>query len=456
MSRSTFKVLFYLKRQNEKNGKCPIMGRITINGTMSQFSCKMSIDEKLWDVKANKATGKSIVSQRINEKLENIKTNIGKHYQRISDRDSYVTADKVKNAWLGFGDEYRLLMQTFDEYLKDFEEKRVGKDRKASTLVTYRKARNRLAGYLEYEYGVTDIPFKELKREFIEKYVVYLRTVRGMLPGTLPNTIKKLRLMTYTAFKNGWIPTDPFAGFRVPMQYRERRYLTKKELHAIIDVELPNYKTAIVRDIFVFCCFTGLSYSDVKELSHADIYTNDNGDQWIIDQRVKTGTQFRVQLLPIAKQLIEKYSLIALPDNKIFPVKDYNSMVMSMRHVARHAKLTYNPSWHIARHTFATTVTSLSQHPSAGSFIRPTRSRATTASCAKSPKTRACSRTIPPLKSWSILPTRGSAASGPSRSRTGDRLPSNWPSPSATGSGCYDYRSFFDFFANLAERSPPR
>lgn len=129
MSRSTFKVLFYLKRQNEKNGKVPVMGRITVNGTIAQFSCKLNIRPALWDTEANKAAGKSVEAQRINEKLENIKTNIGKQYQRICDRDSYVTADKVKNAWLGFGDGYQLLIQTFDKYLKNFKEKRVGKDR---------------------------------------------------------------------------------------------------------------------------------------------------------------------------------------------------------------------------------------------------------------------------------------------------------------------------------------
>ena len=103
MQRSTFKVLFYVKRQSEKHGQVPVMGRITINGTMSQFSCKLSVRSSLWDAKANKASGKSLESQRINEKLENIKTNIGKQYQRLCDRDSYVTAEKVRNAFLGMG-----------------------------------------------------------------------------------------------------------------------------------------------------------------------------------------------------------------------------------------------------------------------------------------------------------------------------------------------------------------
>ena len=357
MVRSTFKVLFCLKRQSVQNGKAPIMGRITINGTISQFSCKLSVSPALWDTKANKAAGKSVMAQRINEKLENIKTNIGKHYQRICDRDSYVTAEKVKNAWLGFGDGYQLLIETFDAYLKDFEEKRAGKDRAIGTLVCYRKARNYPAAFLRYEYKVEDIPFKELKREFIERYVVYLSTVRRMLPGSIHPPIKKLKLMTYTAFKNGWITTDPFSGFRISATYRDRRFLSESELQAVMNVRLPNYKTAIVRDIFVFCCFTGLCYADVKKLSREDIHTDERGDMWIIDQRTKTGTQFRVKLLPVAKQLVEQYSRLQLPDDKVFPVKDDNSMNMSLRHVARHAGLSFNPTTHTGRHTFATTVT---------------------------------------------------------------------------------------------------
>ena len=124
-----------------------------------------------------------------------------------------------------------------------------------------------------------------------------------------------------------------------------------------MNVRLPNYKTSIVRDIFVFCCFTGLCYADVKKLSREDIHTDERGDMWIIDKRTKTGMQFRVKLLPVAKQLVEQYSRLQLPDDKVFPVKDDNSMNMSLRHVARHAGLSFNPTTHTGRHTFATTVT---------------------------------------------------------------------------------------------------
>ena len=357
MQRSTFKVLFYVKRQAEKSGQVPIMGRITINGTMSQFSCKLTVRSSLWDAKANKAAGKSLESQRINEKLENIKTNIGKQYQRLCDRDSYVTAEKVRNAFLGMGDDCRLLLQTFDEYLAGFL-KRVGKDRAYSTYEDYCLRRRRLAAFLEYEYHVKDIPFKELKRDFIEKFVVYLSTVKGLASGTICAGVKKLRLMTYTAYKNGWISVDPFAGFHVRPQYAERRYLSASELQAVMDVELPNYRTGINRDVFVFCAFTGLSHSDVAKLTHADIHTDDNGDHWIIDKRQKTGTQFRVKLLPVAEMLYKRYKDTYRTSKKVFPLKGtYKTLNMSLRHVARHAGLSFNPTIHMARHTFATTVT---------------------------------------------------------------------------------------------------
>lgn len=356
MKRSTFKVLFYLKRQNEKNGKAPVMGRITINGTVSQFSCKLSVRPALWDTAGNKAKGKSIEAREINEKLDNIRTNIGKHYQRICDRDSYVTAEKVRNAWLGFGDEHRLLLQTFDAYLQEFACKRVGKDRSAGTLVEYRTRRDRLAAFLQYEYGLSDIPFRELKREFAEKFIVYLSTVRGLRSSTIFQTLKKLHAMVYLALDKGWIQVHPFPDVWVVPESRERRFFDDAEIQQIMDVHLPNYKTAIARDIFVFCTFTGLAYADVKKLTCDELYTDADGRMWIIDRRQKTGTQFKVQLLSVARQLVEKYRRLSLPGGAVFPVPIRSSYNRSLRTIARRAGLSFEPSSHCGRHTFATSV----------------------------------------------------------------------------------------------------
>ena len=325
---------------------------------MSRFGCKLSVRASLWDAKANQSgrqKPRSPAHQRKAGKYQDQYT--GKWDQRLCDRNSYVTAEKIRNASLGMGDDCRLLLQTFDEYLAGFL-KRVGKDRTYSSYEDYCKRRRRLASFLEYEYHVKDISFKELKRDFIEKFVAYLSSVQGMRSGTIHSTIKKLKLMTYTAYKNGWIAADPFAGFYVRPEYSERRYLSASELQAVIDVRLPNYRTGINRDAFVFCAFTGLSHADVVKLTHADIYTDDNGDRWIIDRRQKTGTQFRVKLLPVAAMLYDRYKDMHLSGDRVFPLKGtYNTLNMSLRHVARHAGLSFNPTIHLARHTFATTVT---------------------------------------------------------------------------------------------------
>ena len=172
------------------------MGRITINGTMSQFSYKLTVRSTLWDAKAKKASGRSLEAQRLNEKLENIKTNIGKLYQRLCDRDLYVTAEKVRNAFLGMGDDCRLLLQTLNEYLAGFL-KCVGKDRAYSTYEDYCLRRRRLAALHEYEYHVKNIPFKELKRDFIEKFVVYLSSIQGIRSGTSPDGALRFRFGYY-------------------------------------------------------------------------------------------------------------------------------------------------------------------------------------------------------------------------------------------------------------------
>lgn len=115
MSRSTFRVLFYANGSKEKNGIVPLMGKVTINGTVAQFSCKQTIPKELWDAKGNKAKGKSKEAREINLALDNIKAQIIKHYQRISDREAYVTADMVRNAYQGMGNEYETLLKAFDK-----------------------------------------------------------------------------------------------------------------------------------------------------------------------------------------------------------------------------------------------------------------------------------------------------------------------------------------------------
>lgn len=356
MARSTFKVLFYLKKNNLKpDGKAPIMGRITVNGSISQFSCKLNIKPDLWDIKANKAAGKSIEAQKINQKLDNIKTQIGKQYQNICNRDNFVSAEKVKNAYLGFGDEYRTFFSIADEFYESYA-KRVGKDRTEGSYEQLLINRRRVEMFLRDRYNLSDIPIKEIEPQFIEDYYSYLLEERKLAGSTLLTAITKLKQIMLIAQRKGYVQINPFAAFRFKAKTRNRGYLTEDELRRFMAVELRRYKQRQIRDIFVFCAFTGLAYADVKKLTFDDIQTSFDGELWLIAKRKKTGTTFYVKLLPIAKQLIEQYRLVA-KSQFVFPVpSNAENMNRCLRRIAKQCGITKRISSHMARHTMATTV----------------------------------------------------------------------------------------------------
>ncbi|MBQ6966051.1 MAG: site-specific integrase, partial [Bacteroidaceae bacterium] len=161
MSRSTFSVLFYANRGKEKNGVVPVMGRVTINGTQSQFSCKKSIPLTLWDAKGNCAKGRSKEALQLNRDLDNIKAQIIKHYQHLSDREAFVTAEMVRNAYQGLGSEYETLLNAFDKDIAN-QKKRVGKDRVISTLWAMQLSRKDVASFIESHYRRKDMSMLEL------------------------------------------------------------------------------------------------------------------------------------------------------------------------------------------------------------------------------------------------------------------------------------------------------
>lgn len=356
MARSTFKVLFYLKKNNLKpDGTAPIMGRITVNSSIAQFSCKLNIKPSLWDTGANRASGKSLEAQKINQKLDNIKTQIGKQYQNICNKDNFVSAEKVKNAYLGFGDEFRTLFSIADEFYESYS-KRVGKDRTEGSYEQLLINRRRVEMFLRDKYKLSDIPIKEIEPQFIEDYYAYLLEERKLAGSTLLTSITKLKQIMLIAQRKGYVQVNPFAGFRFKAKTRDRGYLTEDELQLFMRVELRRYKQRQIRDIFVFQAFTGLAYADVKKLTFDDIQKSFDGELWLIAKRKKTGTTFYVKLLPVAKQLIEQYRLVA-KSKFIFPVpSNTENMNRCLRRICKQAGITKWISSHVARHTMATTV----------------------------------------------------------------------------------------------------
>ncbi|WP_235821053.1 phage integrase SAM-like domain and Arm DNA-binding domain-containing protein [Alistipes provencensis] len=227
--RSTFKVLFYLKKDKHKpQPVVPVMGRITVNGTISQFSAKLNVPPHLWEVKGGRAKGKSFEADRINRHLDNIRIQIGKHYQSICDHDEYVSADKVKNAYLGFGRKYKLLLELCDEFCKDYKT-RVDVDRTIHSLLRYQTLRRDLSLFVCRNYKVRDVPLAELDQSFAEKFTAYLKHVKGLADTTSSVEIKSLKHIVKKAFNDGQIDKNPFAYYYYFTDQPEIEYLPKKK-----------------------------------------------------------------------------------------------------------------------------------------------------------------------------------------------------------------------------------
>ena len=351
MARSTFKVLFYMNGSKEKNGIVPIMGRVTINGSVAQFSCKQTIPKALWDAKGNRAKGKSIEARDINHALDNIKAQIIKHYQRISDREAYVTAEMVRNAYQGIGSEYETLLGAFDKDNATFQ-KRVGTDRVKGTYMARVRARNHVAAFIKANYKRSDLSMLELTPDFIKEFAVFLSTDRGLQNGSIWTNCMWLKGVVMRAHFNGLIPRNPFAQFHISPNIKEREYLTEEELKTLMTHEFADAKLSYIRDIFVFASFTALSFVDVKGLTTDDI-VEVNGEKWILSKRHKTKVPFQVKLLDIPLQIIKRYEEFQT-DKSVFPNLNYWSICKPLKKMIKECGITKDISFHCARHGFAT------------------------------------------------------------------------------------------------------
>ena len=302
--RSTFKVLFYLKRtKNTPRAVYPVMGRSTINGTISQFSAEINVPEQLWEVKGGQAKGKSVESERINRHLDNIRIQIGKHYRSICDHDAYVTAEKGQERLAGYGRTIpRTLAEVFEHDTNDLF-KRIGVDRSESTWWRYRAVLGHLRAFLKHEYNLHHIPLLELEQSFIEQYHVYLKTVCHLKAGSVCRYMDRWNNVVKISFENGLMPRNSFA--LCPTE--PRTFLSEEELWIFQTSRLKSAKHEYHRDLFLFSCFTEICYKDMRYLTCEQIIPDTKGHLRIHGNRCKTGGEYTIKFLPAALRLLEKY-----------------------------------------------------------------------------------------------------------------------------------------------------
>jgi site-specific recombinase XerD len=349
------KVLFYLKKnQTKPNGLSPVMGRITIGRTMAQFSAKAEADTSKWDARAGRMTGKSNQALEVNRKIDTTNLSINAHYKEILTNRGKVTAEEVKNAFQGIASVQETLLKVFAQHNETYC-KRIGVDREAVTYKRYCNAYRHLSEFLQKKYHVRDISFKQLNFAFIQAFDFYLRVEHKMKENTVLRNIIPLRRIVRIAQNKGFISTDPFAEYKPERGKSVHRSLTSEELQAIMPTSFHSYTRNLTRDLFIFACFTGMAYADIKNLTTKELVTTDDGKQWIVASRKKTGTISRIRLLDIPLRLIEKYKEERI-GNKLFPMPGYTTVDINLKRIGEICGINKKLTFHMGRHTFASQI----------------------------------------------------------------------------------------------------
>ena len=350
-------MIFYLKKEKlKKDGTYPVMGRITVDGTQCQFSCKVDCKPDLWETKGGRAIGKSVMARNVNMELDKIKARIDKYYKEIVDRDNFVTAEKVKNAFLGLEFRQHTLMTTFSQWIEDYKKQVAGGLKAQKTLDKYNAVYKHVGSFMQFHYHVSDMALKEIMPSFISDFEIYLKTEKHFVHNTANIYVKPIMMLMHRAHENGWVARYPFGEYKIGKAEVEKGFLTKDELQALMNIPQLNAKRSLVRDLFVFCCFTGLAYVDLKNLKKENIVKNPvDGSLWIRTHRQKTGVAENVKLMPVPLAILKKYKGLC-DDGHVFSVPQFQSACLMLNTIAKMCGIQKHLTWHMSRHTMATVV----------------------------------------------------------------------------------------------------
>lgn len=352
-------ILLYIKKTKlDFLGKANIYLRITVNGQRAEFSIHRKIEPSRWSNDTGLAKGSSKEVQILNRYIASIKSKIFACQQQFIDQGEIMTAVKLRDRYLGKDDECRMVLEIFQDH-NDQLEKLIGIDYAPNTLIRYNTTKNHITKFIQNEYKVKDIPLKKVDIKFINNLEYYLKTKEKCSHNTTFKYVSNLKKIIRIAYTNGWIDSNPFLHYKTKFKVVDREFLLKHEIQAIIEKKTSLERLNLVKDIFIFCCFTGLAYIDVKKLSKDNIVIGIDGEYWIKTKRTKTDSRSNIPILPIAQSILNKYAYH--PDisntDKVLPVLSNQKMNTYLKEIADICGIQKNLTFHLARHTFATTVT---------------------------------------------------------------------------------------------------
>tara|TARA_R100001369_G_scaffold28219_2_gene50671 strand:- start:246 stop:1472 length:1227 start_codon:yes stop_codon:yes gene_type:complete len=350
-------VLFFIKRNKvDKRGLVPIYMRITYKGKRVEISSMRKIQSTKWSSDGNQVKGNSSEAKMINRNLDIMKNKTYDIFQRILDSGDLITAENIKNSYLGNDVSKHSILEMFQEHNVKME-KLVGKEYSFRTLQRYKTTQKHLRAFISSDFKMKDYPVKNIDTKFINSFIYYLKTELDQSHNTALKYLSYLKKIVRVAYANGWLEKDPFYNFKLKLRLIDREFLTKEEIIKIMEKEFTIPRIENVRDIFLFSCYTGLAYSDVFKLTADDIVKGIDGNHWIKIKRTKTKTLSSIPILPVAEKLIEKYKNLESPTKKLLPVYSNQRMNSYLKEIADSCGIKKNLTFHMARHTFATTVT---------------------------------------------------------------------------------------------------
>jgi site-specific recombinase XerD len=359
MFEKSFGLLFYLKKpKNYEKGNLPIYLRITVDGIPKEISTGRECGSERWNAHAQRVSGTKEESKALNAYLDTLQAKVYEAKRQLIDDNQSITAGQLKNILKGKTDCQQMLMKNF-HYHNEQVGKLVGKEFAPATLTRFKTSLDHARSFLEWKYAVSDISIKSLKFEFVTEYEFWLKSVRKCGHNTAIKYIADLRKIVNRCVRNGWLTRDPFLGFKMTKREVERPFLTEDELQRMRDKVFPTERLTQVRDVFLFCCFTGLAYVDIKKLKHSEICVGVDGERWVFTSRQKTDTPSRIPLLPFALEIVDRYKDLPACSRKglALPVLSNQKVNAYLKEIADVCGITKQLTSHIARHTFATTVT---------------------------------------------------------------------------------------------------
>jgi site-specific recombinase XerD len=302
--------------------------------------------------------GTSEEARSINGHLDNLKSKILNVEKNLIKKDIPVNFESFKNEFTGKKERERMLVPIFQEHNRKIKEL-VGQDYAPGTLERYETSLKHTKEFLIWKYNISDINIEKIDHAFIMEYEFYLRSERKCANNTAVKYIKNFHKIINQCLANGWLNKDPFANYKAKIKEVIRDFLSESEIENMMNKKFVSERLELVRDIFIFSCFTGLAYVDVKQLSRNHLSFGIDGDKWIFKNRQKTDTSSKIPLLPIALEIINKYENhpACANENRLLPILSNQKMNAYLKEIADVCGINKELTFHIARHTFATTIT---------------------------------------------------------------------------------------------------